>query len=366
MSVQPRPTDNLTVDFLQLGMPYVEYAPSLGNGAFGPYRSLGIVDSAEIAKTIELVTLRSSQSGISVKIRELVRSFDAVLNVGLFQHEAENLQLMFGSSSLTPVVANAAKAVTGDAFDLTDDEQDFLDLSNQLIDESTVVVTADEISLESVGTGQGGTFGETTGDFSLDYKINVIGDVTGYFETDSLGVVTDRTGDLVSGSTPAAGQIAIVTGSGATGGQITYPSGEAPASGVIITATYEPSFAFVLNTDFVVDPKPGRVRMLNVGGATDALGAFQPMEANYNYTELDHSQLKPFTQFVFSGQIRIRLLTDVGINLIWTVPSASIRVTDDAFVFNRDEFQVTQLAIDFLDAGGTDRFGTMQAYQETP
>jgi len=365
MSVEPRPVDTLTVDFLQLGMPFIEFAPNLGNGAFGPFRSLGIVDSAEIAKSLELVTLRSAQSGVSVKVRELVRQFDAVLNVGLFQHSPENMQLMFGSSTLVNIVGAAANSVVGDPFVLTDDPEDFLDLTNQLLDDSTVVVTADEIVLESVGTGQGGTFGETTGDFTLDFKINVIGDVSLYRETTGLTVV-DRTGDLVAGSTPMAGEIAIVTGAVATGGQITYPAGEAPASGVLIEATYEPTFATVLNTDFTVDPKPGRVRVLSFNGASDEFKNFQPMQAAYDHVLVDHDQLKPFTQFVFQGQTRVRLLTDVGINMLWTIPLSSVRLTDDSFTFNRDEFQVSQLAIDLFDAGGQVRFGTMQVYPETP
>ena len=134
----------------------------------------------------------------------------------------------------------------------------------------------------------------------------------------------------------------------------------------MIEVTYEPSFAFVLNTDFSVDPKPGRVRLFNLDGATDELRSYQPMEASYDYNQLEHQELTPFTQFVFLGRTRIRLLTDVGINLIWTIPSSSVRVTDDAFTFNRDEFQVSQLAIDLLDAGGATRFGTMEVYQETP
>lgn len=364
MAVQPRPTDTETVNHLQLGMPFIEFAPSLGGGVFGPFRSLGVVDSAEIAKSIELVTLRGAQTGTSVKLRELVRQFDSVINVGLFQHSPENMQLMFGSSTLVDVSADAAAAVTGDAFVLTDDPEDFLDLSNALIDESSVVVTADAIAGEAVGTGQGGTFGETTGDFALAYKISAIGDVTSYIETTDAGVVTDRTGDLVAGTTPGAGQIAIDTGATATSGQITYPSGEAPASGTTIVVSYEPSFAFTLNTDFTVDPKPGRVRLLDLDGATDPLRSFQPMEAAYNYNRIAYDQIKPFTQFVFAGRTRIRLLTDVGINAIWTIPSTSVRLTDDAFVFNRDEFQVTSLAIDLFDAGGTTRFGTLDLYPE--
>ena len=368
MSVQPRPTDTLTVDFLQLGMPFVEFAPSLGSGAFGPFRSFGVVDSAEVAKTIELVTLRSAQSGVSVKLRELVRQFDAILNVGLFQHSPENMQLMFGSSTLVDVVANPAASIVGDPFQLTDNNEDFLDLAEQLIDESTVVLTADEITLENVGTGQGGTFGEVLGDFALDFKISVIGDVSSYVET-TAGVPDERVTDLVAGGAPMAGEIGIIVGAVATGGQIIYPGGEAPASGVLITATYEPTFATVLNTDFSTDPQPGRIRLFDfettVPGV-EPFKQFQPMEADYDFNQIDHDEIKPFTQFVFAGQTRVRLLTDVGINLIWTIPSSSVRVTDDAFTFNREEFQVTQLVIDILDAGGQTRFGTMEIYPETP
>jgi hypothetical protein len=368
MSVQPRPTDTITVDFLQLGMPYIEFAPALSGGAFGPFRSLGVVDSAEIAKTIELATLRSAQSGTSVKLRELVRSFDAILNVGLFQHSPENMQLMFGSSTLVDVTANPAASIVGDPFVLTDNNQDFLDLSEQLIDEATVVITADQNVLEPIGTGQGGTFGETTGDFRLDFKISVIGDVTLYQETTGT-VVVDRTADLVAGAAPLAGQIGIEVGATAISGQITYPAGEAPASGVVIEATYEPTFATVLNTDFTVDPQPGRVRLLDFETTTpntEPFRQFQTMEADYDFNQIDHDEITPFTQFTFSGQTRIRLLTDVGINMIWTIPVSSVRVTDDAFVFNRDEFQVTSLVIDILDAGGSVRFGVMEVYPETP
>ena len=365
MSVQPRPIDTITVDFLQLGMPFIEFAPALQSGAFGPFRNLGIVDTAEVAKTIELATLRSAQSGVSVKVRELVRQFDAQLNVGLFQHSPENMQFMFGSESLVDVVANPAASVVGDPFRLTDEPQDFLDLGNQLVDEATVVVTADSIIDEAVGVGAGGTFGETQGDFALDFKIFAIGDVTSYIERLG-GVDTERVTDLVAGGAPMAGEIGIIIGAVATGGEITYPGGEAPAVGTEIIVDYEPTFAIVLNTDFSTDPIPGRVRIFSFNGGVDEFRNFQPMEADYDHIEVDHDELKPFTQFVFSGRTRVRLLTDVGINIIWTITSSSVRVTDDAFTFNRDEFQVTPLVIDILDAGGTDRFGTLELFPETP
>ena len=365
MSVQPRPIDTITVDFLQLGMPFIEFAPALQSGAFGPFRNLGIVDTAEVAKTIELATLRSAQSGVSVKVRELVRQFDAQLNVGLFQHSPENMQFMFGSESLVDVVANPAASVVGDPFRLTDEPQDFLDLGNQLVDEATVVVTADSIIDEAVGVGAGGTFGETQGDFALDFKIFAIGDVSSYIERLG-GVDTERVTDLVAGGAPMAGEIGIIIGSGATGGEITYPGGEAPASGTQIIVDYEPTFTTTLNTDFSTDPIPGRIRLFDFNGGSDPFRNFQPMEADYDHVLVAHDELKPYTQFVFSGKTRVRLLTDVGINIIWDIPSSSVRLTDDAFVFNRDEFQITPLIIDILDAGGSARFGTLQLFPETP
>jgi hypothetical protein len=360
MSVQPRPTDNLTVDFLQLGMPYIEFAPSLGSGAFGPFRSLGIVDSAEVAKTLELVTLRSAQSGISVKIRELVRQFDAALNVGLFQHSPENMQLMFGSSTLTDVVSNPAESVVGDPFLLTDDSDDFLDLANQLIDESTVVITADLITDEDVGTGDG-TTGDTSGDFALDFKVLLVADVT------SLTVAGVAFTPIATGAAAAGNEVEVEIGATAVAGDLQFFVGGVAANvtGQIL-ATYEPSFATALNTDFTTDPRPGRVRILLLDGPGDAFKSFQPLEADYDFEEIAHDDLKPFTQFVFAGQTRVRLLTDVGINIIWTIPDTSVRVTDDAFTFNRDEFQVTQLVIDLFDAGGSVRFGTLELYPETP
>lgn len=364
MSVEPRPADTTTVDFLQLGMPFVEFAPVLLGGGFGPFRSLGIIDSAEIAKELELATLRSAQSGTSVKVRELVRLFEASIAVTTFAHTPENMQLIFASSTLVPV-SGGAIAVVGDPYQLTDDPQDFLNLANANLQEGTVVPTADLITDEAVGTGQGGTFGETTGDFSLDFKIAAILDVSAYIET-TAGVPNDRTGNLVAGTTPMAGEIAIEIGAVAAGGQITYPAGEAPVSGVVITATYEPTFAFVLNTDFTTEPKQGRIRHLAFNGGTDALRNFQPMEAAYTYDAVDRNDLQPYTQFVFAGQTRIRLLTDVGINMLWTIPSSSVRLTDDPFTFNRDEFQASGLRLEVLDAGGQIRFGTMQLFEETP
>lgn len=357
MSVQTRPVDVTTVDYLQLGMPYIEFAPLLSGGTYGPYSSLGIVDSAEIAKELATTELRSSQSGVSVLIRELVQSFDATLNVGLFQHSDLTMQYLFGCAT-TAAVSGGNIAVVDDPFTLTDDEQDFLNLANVNIDESTQSVSAAEIIDEAVGTGDG-TLGDASGDYSLDFKPLLVADVTSV----TVGGVAYT--PIAVAAAASGNEVEVVVGTGATSGDLQFFQGGVAVNvtGEIL-ATYEPSHAFVLNTDFVTEPKAGRVRMLNVGAATDALKSFQPMESSYTYAEVNGTDLDVFTQFVFNGKTRVRLLTDVGVNMIWVIPSTSIRLTDDAFTFNRDEPQVSTVAIQLLDAGGSSPFGTMRLYRE--
>lgn len=359
MSVEPRPSDNITVDFLQLGMPFVEFAPLLSGGTFGPFRSLGIIDTAEVAKAIELVALRSAQSGVSILVRELVRQFDATLNVGIFQHSAPNMQLLFASTS-NVIVSGGITAVIDDPFNVTDDSEDFIDLANQLIDEATVVVTAAEVTDEDVGTGDG-TSGDTSGDFALAFKVLLVADVTSV----TVGGVAFT--PIATGAAAAGNEVEVEVGATAVSGDLQFFVGGVAANvtGAIL-ATYEPSFATALNTDFTTDPQQGKIRILLLDGAGDAFKSFQSMEASYDFTEVDHNNLVPYTQFVFQGKTRIRLLTDVGINIIWTIPNTSVRLTDDAFVFNRDEFQVSQLTFQLLDNGGNFPFGIMELYEETP
>jgi hypothetical protein len=373
MSSFPRPSDVITEENLLIGMPFVEFALKNSNGTYDPYRNLGIIDAAEIQKTLDPQELRSSQSGTSVLVRELVRQFDAQLQVQMFNFEPANMRLLFGASTATTVVAGTP-TVTGDPFNLTDDNQDFLDLTEQLLDEPITSVSCDTITLEEVGTqatgGQAANFGETLGDFALDWKIeDATVDVTSYIETSAAGVANDRTADLVGGNppTPAATKIGINDTAVANSGQIIYPATEAPADGTSITVTYEPQWAFVENTDFVVDYKQGRVRMLvDFDGATDELKSFQPMEATYDHTEVAHTKLDAFTNFEFQGKARVRLLTDVGINMVWAIPKTNIRLTDDAFAFSKDNPGLGTLLINLLDNGGTYPYGIIEVYEETP
>lgn len=362
MSVQPRPADPITEDFLLQGLPVVDFAFEFTGGGFGADFGLGILASAEVQKELQFSQLRNSASGTSKLVREFVRQFDGTLQVTTFRHSGQNMQLIFASSLLSAIAAGTI-VVAADPINLTADPDDFLTLANQLLLTSpTTTFAAAEIALEAVGTGQGGTFGETTGDFALDFKPLVIADITVL----TVGGV-DRLSDVVAGSLPTGTQIAFVEGAVLTGGEITFAPGDAPAVGEAIVCTYEPSFALAYLTDFVVDHKSGRIRLIDtIDGATDAFRSFQPMTAGYSYSQPNAERINPFSQFTFPGRATIRQLTDVGANLVWTVPKAQIRLTGDAFTFNRDDLTQSTLALQFLedDANPSAPFGVMDIFRE--
>ncbi len=360
MSVQTRPSDIVTEDFLLLGQPVLEFAFELASGAYGAYFNLGIPASTEVQKALQYAQLRNAQSGTSKLVREFVRQFDATIQVALFRHSGENMQLMFASASLADV-SSSVVAVTDDLHYTTSDEQDFLDLANQRIVEPMAAgPNCAPIVDEDVGTGDG-TTGDTSGDFSLDFKPLAVGDVT------SVTVAGVAYTPIAVGAAAAGNEVEVVVGTGATSGDLQFFVGGVAANvtGAIL-ASYAPSHSFVENTDFVVDYKSGRIRYLNVDGATDALKALQPMHADYSYNEAEHQLIKPYSQFVFPGRARVRILTDVGMNLIWTITKAQIRTTEDAFVFNVDDLSQSVLALNLLEdtTNPTDPYGTMEIYRE--
>lgn len=360
MGIQTRPTDSITVNWAQFGMPYVEFAKLLTGGGYGPYRSIGVVASAAIAPGIDFGQMTSSQSSRQVVIKEFTKSVAPVINVTTRQHSPDNLQLIFVSISLTEV-SGGTETATDEQFQLTDDEQDFLDLDHQLVDESTVVVSAAPIADEAVGTGNG-TLGGTLGDFSLDFKQKVYGDITAF----TVGGVS-RLAQLENGTTPSdADHIAIPAFATDPGdaNKLIFGANEIPANGAAIVASYEPSHAFVLNTDFGVDPKHGRIRMFNVGASADALSDFQMMEVTYDYEEIVHHELVPWTQLIFEGRVRVRMLGDQGINKVWVIPSTSVRPTSDPYEYDDENPAVANLAFTLLDNGTSAPYGTMELYGE--
>jgi len=365
MPAAARPSNVLqTKSNIQQGEPFVSFAPNLPSGGVGAYRDLGIVQDAEIAKTLELSTLRNAQSGVSVIARQDVRSFDAQLDVGLSEISAENLQLYLASATLDAVTADAADAITNEAFTLTDDAEDYIVLANHLIDQTAgnITLNAATITAEAVGTGDG-----VTATFDLAYKVDDFSDITVLLDG---GV--DRTAALVNGAPASAAEIGVTTGTGATSGRLTWFAGDEPANGAAIVATYQPGWVFVQGvTDglhYIIDGKGGRVRLYafdaTKAAATHELLAEQPMEIDYLYNRLAHNTITPFTQFSFPGRARVELLTDIGTNIIWPIPSVTLRLTDDAFAFSREDYLVGNLSLILEDVGGSAPFGTAQIFSE--
>ena len=286
------------------------------------------------------------------------------MQLEVFNFRADIAELIFGSTDGVAVSADPAASVVDEQFIIPNSgaeaERTFIGLGNGDIDEATFVgtsITADTRTNEAVGTGDG-TSGDTSGDFSLDFKPLVLGDVA---EITVAGVDFAVVATFTSGN-----EVIVDVGTGATSGDLQFGvgGGAANVTGAIL-ATYTPSHSFANLTDYVVDPTLGRIRMLNVNGSTDALKGNQPMLADYSYDRKASIDLKPFTRTQVDGKVTIKHLTDIGVNFIWTIPSATILITDDALTFGAEEFGTATLALNVNDAGGTDRFGTLALSSET-
>ena len=374
MPAETRPTDGdtITIDNLLIGMPFVEFTPVVGGVAQQPV-NLGVVDSAELAKELNEVALTSSQSGASVALRKLINSIDLTFAVGVFNWAATIQQFALGSSTLTTVVADAAAAVTNEAIVATADAEDYLGLANTGLNSGSVTVTPTPVVDEAVGTGNG-ALGATIGEFEIDFMITLVGDLTSVTTTDPVtGVV--RTWAVVALAAASTGdEVEVDVSDTSTNGEIGFfvsNVGFDIPSGHTIVANYAPTQTLTegvgANDDYIVDLKNGRIQIRHdaAKAASVQLLPGHSVDVDYTYVRNEHSTLKPFTQTTFDGTARIRHLAGTGINLIWTVPSAQIQVTDDALAFADDDFAVANLVVNILDAGGTDRFGTVKLYSET-
>ncbi|MGH3997606.1 MAG: hypothetical protein ACRDTJ_09115, partial [Pseudonocardiaceae bacterium] len=343
-------------------------------GVFGAPVVLGILASANLAKVVETLKLERGDAGLLTVDREIVSRLEPSFAVELFKFSADVAQYLFGSTDPVAVVADPVAAVTDDPVTLLSGTpfDFFMGLSRAPINEASVAVEFAQVVSEAVGTGNG-VLGGVQGEFSLDRKIKAIADVTVFL----VGGVNE-TANLVAGSTPAAGQIAIELGeqdSPTTGsGAITFGASKIPANGAAIVATYKPSFTtgagdIVNLTDFVFDPTLGRIRFRHAGAdaspfrlAANAGGT--ALLVDYTYVRKASNTLKPFTRNQVDGRAVVRHLPDVGVNFIWTIPSTTIRVTDDDLTFGAEDFATGALALQVNDAGGTDRFGTLDLSSE--
>ena len=361
MSLESRPSDTFTKDNLLIGFSVVEFTPTGGTPV-----QLGILSGEELQKEVETLTLERGDSGTLTVDRELISKIEVTMQLEVFNFRADIAELIFGSTSGVVVSADAAAAVSDDPFTIPDTgaeaERSFVGLSNGDIDESTFggsSVTCATITDEAVGTGDG-TLGDASGDYSLDFKPLLVADV-------SAITVAGVTYTPIAVAAAASGnEVEVVVGTGSTSGDLQFfVGGSAVNVTGAILATYTPSHAFANLTDYVVDPTLGRIRMLNVNGTTDALKGGQRMLADYSYNRRATTNLKPFTNTQVDGSCTIKHLTDIGVNFIWTVPSATILITDDALTFGAEEFGTATLALNVNDAGGSDRFGTMELASET-
>jgi hypothetical protein len=323
-SVITRPSQPLTPDNLMIGVPYVEFGEETAPNVFSSYRDLGIINEAAI------------------------------------------LKLILGSATLV--------AQTGGDVAVTNDKvylpafPDWGELTNTIKDQalgSWTDLDASAITGEELGTATGTPFGETTGDFQFDFKIDT-GDVAASCVIYHDGVdVTTLGFSLVDGTSPLTTEIAIEEGNaGATGARLTYSTGEGPADGVVVSADYTPTPTLTENTDFIVDYQYARVRAISAGGAGEWLMENQPIDCDYTTTLFAGDLIRPFTQPTVEGRARVRLLTDVGINLVWPIPSVSLRINDDDFAFSKEEFATGSLTLTLNDDGSSDPYGVCQVYDE--
>jgi len=375
MSVQPRLTDTLTRENVFIGLPQVEFAPQNSSGGYDAYRNLGILDGSELQKTLAVVQLINASSGFQVVEREEIARLELALRITLFKFDSENLRLFLGARTITPVSGGTA-TITNEIFTVLADDR-FGSLTQRLVTAVTGI-NPRAIADEEIGVGDA-VNGGVTGDFNLDYPVEILGDVTAF----TVGGVS-KLAALVAGTTPLAAEIGIEIAPAGGVSRITFGSGQIPASGAAIVAGYTPSWAiadFTENDDYVLDPLNGGVRFLatptggkKIAAAADddsvnGTGADRPgqqLDVDYSYTSLTRNEMSPFTQNSFAGRARVSQLPDMGVNLIWEVPSVSIRITDDAFTWVKDNFASGTLIMNLLSDGTATPFGTIKHYEETP
>jgi len=375
MPLEARGSDIFTRDNLLLGFSTVEFTPRIA-GVLGTPVNLGLLSAQEMAKEVNLLTLPDGRAGTVSVNRELLSSLEPSFNLSTFNFEKATAQYIFGASSLTDVVADAASAVTDEGVTVPAGSlasSTFANLVNGEIDDTAgnLTLTCAPIVDEAVGTGDG-TSGDASGDFALDFKPALIGEVTAV-------TVAGVTYDPIAVAAAAAGlEVEIVVGVGATSGDMQFFSGGAAVNvtGAIL-ATYTPVPALeedfaATSPDMLLDPLLGRIRFPLIDSAaskdgTSLIRQGQNLLLDYLYSRKAHTTLQPFTQGggVFEGAASIKHLTDVGINFIWDVPAASIRIDDNALTFGSDDFAVGTIVLNILDAGGSSRYGTMQLATET-
>lgn len=379
MPVQPRPQDTFTRENLLLGFSLIDFRPlNVSTGQLGTPVPLGILSGEELAKEVNVLELPDGSAGTISVAREVLSSLKPSFNIDLFNFRADVAQYIFGAASLTPVVANPAQPIVNEPIQVqsgADATRTFIPLRNADVDPTpgNLTLTAQPIVNEDVGTGDGAT-GAAQGDFSLAFKPLVFGDVTRVDEVDASGNLVQSWTPIASPGPPAAGEVQVEAGTAADSGELTFFANI--GAGNTILADYAPSHDMAedetaANVDMHLDSLLGRIRFPALDSpAAKALGPVlretQIAQLSYLYNRAASTGLQPFTQGggVFQGACTIRHLPDVGVNFVWEVPSASIRIDDNSLVFGADDFVTGTIVLNLNDAGGSERFGTMQLSSE--
>lgn len=373
MPVQPRPDDQFTRDNLLLGFSTVEFEPSLTAGGFGAAVELGILASEALQKEVEILELERGDSGTLTVDRTIISKLKPSFQIETFNLRADVARYVFGSDVVTAVTVDATAAVSNDSVTAptgADATRTFLSLSFADVAAGSFTVNGDAVASETV-SGSGGL---TMGDFQLAYKITDAADVSAIAVVDSAGASVAYT-PVDTGSETGTGNEAVFNTAGvlATSGEIRLDvSGtptDIPATSSLV-ATYQPTIDgdeddnSAATADYIIDPLLGRImfRRLDTLASPDAVSAFrqgQPVVCDYTYDRKASTTLQPFRQNQFDGRVTIRHLPDLGSNFVWTIPSATIRVTDDDLTFGAEDFATATLILEINDAGGSERFGTI-------
>ncbi len=374
MPVETRPTDQFTRDNLLLGFSIVEFEPALSGGGFGAVVELGILESEAIQKEVEEINLERADSGFLTVDRKVISRLEPSLALGTFNFRSDVVRFIFGSDVVTAVVADAAAVVTDDpvvALTGADATRSFLNLAFGDVAAGSFAATGTAIVAENVTNVTGD--GTTSGDYKLGFKVEDFNDVSLLEELDSSGAVV-RTFVPQAGAASSEFEAQVLGSVAATSGDIELF--QAVGATNTIRASYDPTLASVEDdnsaaaADYVIDPLLGRVmfRRLDTFGTPDGVSAFregQPVDFSYTYNRLESVTLQPFRQNQFDGRVTVKHLPDIGVNFIWTIPSATILITDDDLTFGAEEFVSGALKVNVNDAGGTNRFGTIAWSSET-
>ncbi len=374
MPVEARPADQFTRDNLLLGFSTVEFSPSLTLGGFGPIVEMGILSSQALQKEVEILELERGDAGTLTVDREIISKLKPTLAFETFNLRADVAQIVFGSDIATGVTADAAAAVTDDPVTVptgADTTRTFLALRFGDVNAGSFTVDGQAIVAETVTNVTGD--GTTQGDFQLQFKVTDFADVSLLEEIDATGAIV-RTFVPQAGVPTSEFEAQVIGTLGATSGELTFF--QAVGGTNIIRASYQPTLVGVeddntaATADYVIDPLLGRIlfRRADTFASPDAISAFregQPVEADYTRDRKSSTTIRPFRQPRFEGKATIKHLPDVGVNFIWDIPLVTIRLTDDDLTFGADDFAVAALLMIINDAGGTQRFGTLQLSNET-